>query len=214
MIAIKDQVRSWNTTQAQAARRLGITQPRLNDLLKGKINKFSLDTLMTLASRAGLKPGDIITMYDGRSINRVGDLPRAVAETRVGREVPVSVLRDGQTVQLTARIEALEAKEGRQAAAESEAKPSLGLSVQPLTPDLARRLGTPARLGLVVQGVEAGSPAADAGFERGDVIVEVNRQPARSVEQLKEAVAKREKGKPILFRVEREGGSLFLTVAA
>jgi len=103
----------------------------------------------------------------------------------VGREVPVSVLRDGQTVQLTARIEALEAKEGRQAATESEAKPALGLSVQPLTPDLARRLGTPARLGLVVQGVEAGSPAADAGFERGDVIVEVNRQPARSLEQLK-----------------------------
>jgi len=131
----------------------------------------------------------------------------------VGREVPVSVLRDGQTVQLTARIEALEAKEGRQAAAESEAKPSLGLSVQPLTPDLARRLGTAARLGLVVQGVEAGSPAADAGFERGDVIVEVNRQPARSVEQLNDAVAKREKGTPILFRVEREGGSVFLTVA-
>ncbi len=55
MIAIKDKVRSWNTTQARAARRLGITQPRLNDLLHGKINKFSLDTLTTLASRAGLK---------------------------------------------------------------------------------------------------------------------------------------------------------------
>ena len=55
MIAIEDQVRSWNTTQAQAARRLGITQPRLNDLLHGQINKFSLDALMTLATRAGLK---------------------------------------------------------------------------------------------------------------------------------------------------------------
>lgn len=55
MIAIKDRVRSWNTTQALAARRLGITQPRLNDLLHGKINKFSLDTLMTLATRARLK---------------------------------------------------------------------------------------------------------------------------------------------------------------
>ena len=42
-------------TQMKAARRLGITQPRLNDLLHGKINKFSLDTLMTLATRAGLK---------------------------------------------------------------------------------------------------------------------------------------------------------------
>ena len=48
-------MRSWNTTQARAARRLGITQPRLNDLLHGKINKFSLDALMTLATRAGLK---------------------------------------------------------------------------------------------------------------------------------------------------------------
>jgi predicted XRE-type DNA-binding protein len=55
MIAIKEKVRSWNTTQAQAARRLGITQPRLNDLLHGKINKFSLDTLLTLATRAGLE---------------------------------------------------------------------------------------------------------------------------------------------------------------
>jgi predicted XRE-type DNA-binding protein len=55
MIAINKKVKSWNTTQAQAARRLGITQPRLNDLLHGKFNKFSLDTLLTLASRAGLK---------------------------------------------------------------------------------------------------------------------------------------------------------------
>jgi predicted XRE-type DNA-binding protein len=55
IIAITEQVDRWNTTQARAARRLGITQPRLNDLLHGKINKFSLDTLLTLATRAGLK---------------------------------------------------------------------------------------------------------------------------------------------------------------
>jgi len=55
MIAVNDTVRGWNTTQARAAKRLGITQPRLNDLLRGKINKFSLDTLLTLAARAGLK---------------------------------------------------------------------------------------------------------------------------------------------------------------
>jgi predicted XRE-type DNA-binding protein len=55
MITINKTVRGWNTTQARAARRLGISQPRLNDLLNGKINKFSLDTLLTLATRAGLK---------------------------------------------------------------------------------------------------------------------------------------------------------------
>ena len=55
MIAIHDAIRAWDTTQAKAASRLGVTQPRLNDLLQGKINKFSLDTLLTLAGRAGLK---------------------------------------------------------------------------------------------------------------------------------------------------------------
>jgi len=55
MIAINEEVRSWNTTQVRAARRLGIPQPRFNDLSHGKINKFSLDTLLTLATRAGLK---------------------------------------------------------------------------------------------------------------------------------------------------------------
>jgi len=55
MIAIHDTIRAWDATQAQAASRLGVTQPRLNDLLQGKINKFSLDTLLTLAGRAGLK---------------------------------------------------------------------------------------------------------------------------------------------------------------
>jgi len=55
MIAIHDTVRAWDTTQAKAASRLGVTQPRLNDLLQGRINKFSLDTLLTLAGRAGLK---------------------------------------------------------------------------------------------------------------------------------------------------------------
>ena len=55
MAALTDTVRAWNLTQAKAARRLGITQPRLNDLLRGRIDKFSLDTLLTLATRAGLK---------------------------------------------------------------------------------------------------------------------------------------------------------------
>ena len=55
MATLGETIRGWNTTQARAARRLGITQPRLNDLLHGKINKFSLDTLLTLATRAGLK---------------------------------------------------------------------------------------------------------------------------------------------------------------
>ncbi|MBM3531368.1 MAG: XRE family transcriptional regulator [Alphaproteobacteria bacterium] len=55
MIAIRDKVAAWKTTQAAAAKRLGLTQPRMNDLLRGRMSKFSLDALIDLAARAGLK---------------------------------------------------------------------------------------------------------------------------------------------------------------
>jgi predicted XRE-type DNA-binding protein len=54
MIAVREIVDGWNVTQAVAAKRLGLTQPRVNDLLRGRIDKFSLDALVNLAERAGL----------------------------------------------------------------------------------------------------------------------------------------------------------------
>jgi len=54
MIRLRDQIADWDTTQAAAAKRLGITQPRLNDLLRGRIDKFSLDALVSLIGKAGL----------------------------------------------------------------------------------------------------------------------------------------------------------------
>ena len=54
LIAVEQEVRSWGLTQAKAADRLGVTQPRLNDLLRGKADKFSLDALVDLSARAGL----------------------------------------------------------------------------------------------------------------------------------------------------------------
>ena len=54
LIAIEQRVRGWEATQTQAARRLGMTQPRLNDLLRGKIANFSLDALIEIAAKAGL----------------------------------------------------------------------------------------------------------------------------------------------------------------
>lgn len=63
LIAIEQQVRAWKLTQAAAAKRLGITQPRLNDLLRGKIDKFSLDMLIDLAAKAGVKVRMQITTH-------------------------------------------------------------------------------------------------------------------------------------------------------
>jgi len=166
------------------------------------------------AERAGIKSGDIITEYDGRKVERASDLPRAVAGTPVGRDVKLTVVRDGKPVTLSAKVEALEAKESGQADGGEKARPALGLAVQPLTPALAQQLGVRATQGLVVQNVQEGSPAAEAGFERGDVIVEVNKKPVKSVAELRETVARHGKGSPMLFRVQRQDASLFLTVTA
>ena len=54
VLAIRAAVESWKVTQAQAAKRLGVTQPRMNDLVRGRIDKFSLDALVNLAVQAGL----------------------------------------------------------------------------------------------------------------------------------------------------------------
>ena len=165
------------------------------------------------ADKAGVKPGDIITEYDGRKVERVSDLPRAVAGTPVGRDVRLGVVRDGTPMTLTAKIAALDANEPREAAERGEsAKPTLGLAVQPLTPALAQQLGVKATYGLVVENVVDGSPAADAGIARGDVIVEVDKKPVKTVAELKQSVEKHGKGKPMLLRIQRQDASLYVTV--
>jgi serine protease Do len=165
------------------------------------------------ASRVGLKQGDVITKYDGRTVARSTDLPRAVAETPVGREVPIEVMRDGKRVALTVKVAQLD-DDDRQAAAAEPAGAKLGIAARPVTPELARSLKLPEGQGLLVERVEEGSRAQNAGVVPGDVIVEVNRTPVTSVSTLQAALAKHRAGTPVLLLVNREGQSLYLTVSA
>jgi len=165
------------------------------------------------AMKAGVRPGDVITEYNGRAIARADGLPPAVAQTPVGREVPLTVIREGKTLRLTAKIGQL-AEAEQQAAAPSDAKRSLGLAVESLTPALAHDLGLPESRGVVVRGVQDNSPAANAGIQPGDVIVEVDHHPVATVNELKQLVEKHPKGTPILFLVHRNGGSAYMAVGA
>jgi len=165
------------------------------------------------AAKAGLKTGDVITEYEGHSITKAGDLSRLVGGTPVGQSATVRVLRDGKPLTVTAQIATL--PEPQQVA---EATPaggkSLGLTVQPLTSALAKRLEVPDKAGLVVADVADGSPAAEAGIQPGDVIVEVNRQPVHSVAALRKAMADQKVGEPTLLRIHRKDSSLFVAIEA
>jgi serine protease Do len=165
------------------------------------------------AEKAGLKPGDVIVEFDGKKVAKSTDLPGLVAEVPVGRDVPMTVMRDGREVKLNAHIARLE-DESPTKASESDGKGQLGLSVQPLTPPMARELGLKAQEGVLVRDVVEGGRAAEAGIRAGDVIVEVNQQPVRTIEDFKARLDKRAKDQPVVMLVNRDGQNMYVAIPA
>jgi len=155
------------------------------------------------AMNAGVKRGDVIVEYDGHRIARSDALPRVVAETPVGKDVALVVVRDGKPVTLSVKVARL-----------AEAPERAVLAVQTLTPALARQFGLHESAGVLVRGVEGASPAADAGVQPGDVIAEIDRQPVKSVDDLERAIDKRQPGSSTLLLVHRNGGDLYIALGS
>jgi S1-C subfamily serine protease len=167
------------------------------------------------AERAGVKRGDVVVALDGTAVTDSNALRNHVARTQPGSAVKVTVLRDGRPQELTAKLAELPSdREAAEPAAASAERGAYGLSVQPLTPELAERLGVKAGTsGVAVNAVDPSGPAAAAGIRQGDVIEEVNRQPVRTTEELRAAL-KASGSRPALVLVNRRGDSLYLTVNA
>jgi serine protease Do len=139
-------------------------------------------------------------------------LGKAVAETPVGRQVPITVLRDGTRVQLNAAIAQLaETRSGTSGATPEKA--SLGIAVERLTPELAQQLGVEETHGLVVRSVEETGRAAQAGIRPGDVIVEVDHHPVRTADDLARTLKDHGAKAPMLMLVHRNGQSVFVAVS-
>lgn len=154
------------------------------------------------ADDAGIEHGDVIIEFDGKPIDVMNDLPRAVASTRVGRKVDVVVLREGKRKELEAKIAKMEEPQETQlASAEGGGGTSaFGLRVQNLTPDLAGQLGIEGDNGVVVTGVAPGSSAAEAGLRREDVILEIDKKTVNDVGTLDEQLANADDGALLLIR--------------
>ncbi|HKZ04093.1 MAG TPA: DegQ family serine endoprotease [Methylomirabilota bacterium] len=168
------------------------------------------------AAVAGVKQGDVIVSVAGRPVARSADLPPLVANLEPGRPVALSVIRDGKPVTLNVTVARLDDGETRGSArASAESQGRLGLVVGPLTPDLAEELSLPRNLrGVVVREVRDGSPAAEAGLRPADVILQANRRAVTSVEELRQAVEKTQKGNPILLLIRRDKAERYVTLTA
>ncbi len=164
------------------------------------------------AANAGIQRGDVIVSFDGQEVKQMHELPYIVANTPVGKEVTVEILRDGQRRRLKVEIAKLEEESVQASAQEEAATPKLGLSVNDITPEMAQKYNLPTAEGVVVLQVLPGSPAERAGMQAGDIILEIGRENVSDVAGFKRKLEEYEEGKTILLLVQREGTTVYVTV--
>jgi serine protease Do len=174
------------------------------------------------AESAGLKVGDTITAVDGRDVKGGDDLVADIASRRPGSKAKLSYVRNGKkdetTVTIADRSKLFAARLGddeESPGAEEPKASKSGLTVRSITPDLADRLNIPSGKGVVVQDVKPGSFAEDVGLNRGDVILEVNKQPVNSPADFAKIESGLKSGQDVVFLVRPRGsrpqdGTIFL----
>ena len=172
------------------------------------------------ADKAGFKRTDVITAINGEKIEDSNVLRNKVAGTLPGTEIRVTVLRDGSPHELTATLDEFEMPGNKAGGSDSDGggpeKQSdtgkLGLTLQPVTPQIAKQFGLEGDAeGMVVTGIDADGAAAEAGISRGDIILEINRQPVNSSDAVQSALESAN-GRPVLLLISRRGQTIYLTV--
>jgi len=158
------------------------------------------------AKPAGIEPGDVVVKFDGRDIKEMRDLPKIVAETPVGKDVEVTIIRKGKEEKKTVRLGRLEDGEKQQQASltkkdeapadqKSSVKKALGLDLANLNDDLRKRykISDKIKSGIVITAVDAGSPAAEKRLAAGSVIVELQQQPVKDAADFQARIDKLKK---------------------
>jgi len=174
------------------------------------------------AEQAGLKVGDTIVSIDGKNVKNGDELVSDIASRKPGSKVTLGFVRNGKKQETTitvadrAKLFASRLGDEEQGNDESEPKQSkLGISVRALTPEMADRLDVAAGKGVIVQEVKPGSFAEDVGLARGDIILEVNKQPVNNEDEFNRAISSLKSGQDVVFLVRqrgagRQGGTIFL----
>ncbi len=174
------------------------------------------------ADQAGLKVGDTITAIEGKDLKNGDDLVADIASRKPGSKARLTFVRNGKkqdaTVTIADRSKLFASRLGEEDESQSEEAPKaskFGVTVRNITPDLADRLGIAAGKGVVVQDVKQGSFAEDLGLNRGDVVLEVNKQPVNTPDDFTKIESSLKSGQDVVFLVRPRGaraqdGTIFL----
>jgi serine protease Do len=163
------------------------------------------------AGNAGVRPGDIIVEFDGKPMSEMNQLRNAVADTPPNKKTSLVVFRDGRRMRLNVTLGNLDSISQSNGAPpirddSHESESELGMSVQPLTPEIAEQVeAEPNTQGVVVTEVEPGGLANRAGIQTGDVILAINGAPVQSARSFREAAEKGDSERGILLQVMTRG---------
>ncbi len=169
------------------------------------------------AEAAGLAAGDVIRSFNGKTVSKLKDLPRLVANTPADTDVEIEILRDGKSKILSTIIAASDNEQKILARTDKKTKEKakLGLALAPVSHDtLARYQLDETTTGVVIVDVAQDSPAARKGLVAGDVIVKVGKTTVGSPEDVVDAVnrAQKENGKAVLMLINRKGNERFVAL--
>ena len=169
----------------------------------------------TPASKSDLKPADVVVAVDGVTVKSARDLQEAVFSKRPGETVSLDVVRNGKPVKVKVKTEAQPGEDTQVANRRGAALPettSFGLTVKPLTKELAAEYDLELKSGVLVSGVERDSVAAQRGLRIGDIITDVNRNPVSSLREFRDAVKSGDAKKGIIVNFTRGGSSQFMVL--
>ena len=168
-------------------------------------------------AKAGLQIGDVITEIDGQKVSDADELQVLVGQKQPGSKITLKVLREGKTMTVPVTLEELGSRnaEGKDDSGSGEGKMHWGIGLGNLTPELRDQLQAPKELhGAVIEQVQPGSSADNAGLQQGDIILEVNRHKVQSAGDVKDALSKVVKGEDALLLVWSNGGNTFRVLHA
>jgi serine protease Do len=166
------------------------------------------------ADKAGIRAGDVIVSIDGTPIRKAHDLPIRVARHTPGDKVKIGLIRDGKKKTITVKVEAMpEEKTANNDAPQGEqSNVQMGILGENLTRELASKLQTRVKSGVVVQQVHPGSPAQRAGIKRGDVIFRINGEDIKGMSGFSKLGKDFKYGDVLRVMLDRQGDQVFVLV--
>jgi serine protease Do len=161
------------------------------------------------ADKAGLKSGDVVIKFNNQPIEEFSDLTRFVGAAKPDSDVNLTIIRNGSEKGLNVQLGELKDKL-KPAEQDKQPESKIGLNVKEITPELAQKYKLDREEGVIIFNVERGSKAFNAGFRSGDIIVNIDKEEIKSIDDYEKAIEKVVNGKLALFLVKRGESSLYI----